>query len=89
MQGAWWGSPSSVQGQDSAITVNPWHPGISYNSMNFAGAGKFLPVEANPGNVLQPFASSLGCLKVRVEQNFRNKSNKPGLAAPVSAFSAI
>lgn len=84
MQGEWWASPSSVQGQE----LDPFQPGISYSSMNFSVCREIPSRGGNPspGNVLQPFASSLGCLKVRVEQNFRNKSNKPSLAAPGISF---
>lgn len=93
MQGAQWASPSSVQGQesDSVNPVNPFQPGISHNSMNFAGCREIPSHGGKPstGNVLQPFAPCLGHLKVRAEQDCRNKSNKPGLAALVSAFSAI
>lgn len=76
-----------VRLSDPRESLPTWN---NLNSMNFAGCRE-IPCgggKLSPGNVLQPFASSLGCLKVRAEQNFRNKSNKPGLAAPISVFSA-
>lgn len=89
MQGARWASPSSVQGQesDSVNPVNPFQPGISHNSMNFAGCREIPSHGGKPsaGNVLQPFAPS-GTPKGQSRAGLQEQKQQAWLSCPGISF---